>query len=375
MINYEKQTDNFKKTKSIESILLYGNPKKIPSPLFTILIPTYKRTELLKEALHSAIKQWHVSFYWNIIVLDNEEYSGKPNENEQMIKELDNGRVLYYRNTKHLDPGDNFNRGFKLSSAEWIMMLHDDDILIDNALDKMNKHINHLYSKGCKKIGAICTSSYQFKYDPNNPQLHLPELNYIKNRILSEPEYYTIRRITHHNVLFDTHIGGSVPTNGATFNRLAVINTGGFNVDYGISSDLILLYNLEIRYSVFYAHSIFGFYRWGTNTMVKKESTIETIQCGYDFREYIYSKNFFNKIWGLMFRLSQHRFYCTFVTEQNKKITGVYTPLSDFDYICSTDANKHMYALYISFVRPMYERLKQNQIKKLRRRHNVIIRN
>lgn len=136
-LDYEKNENRFEKMEHVQSYLLYGKISENIPPLFTILIPTYKRVNLLEEAIESALRQWHVPFGWQILVLDNEPYDGKPNATEKLIRKIDNERIVYYRNSKNLLPGDNFNRGILLSKSKWVMMLHDDDILFAKALQVM----------------------------------------------------------------------------------------------------------------------------------------------------------------------------------------------------------------------------------------------
>ena len=48
--------DNFAKYKHVESVRLYGEHNAVP-PKVSITIPTYRRPELLKEAVESAVNQ------------------------------------------------------------------------------------------------------------------------------------------------------------------------------------------------------------------------------------------------------------------------------------------------------------------------------
>ena len=75
-INYESKENCFEKCASVKSILLYGDETAIPKPWITLLVPTYKRVDLLSQALESALTQGHCKFMWDILVLDNEPYDG-----------------------------------------------------------------------------------------------------------------------------------------------------------------------------------------------------------------------------------------------------------------------------------------------------------
>lgn len=364
-INYESGEDCFSKTSKVKSFLLYGDQAKIENPLFTVFIPTYKRTELFKEAILSVLRQWHVPFLWEIVVVDNEPYDGKMNGIEKFIRQIDNPRVLYYRNSENLRPGDNFNRGFLLSRGKWIMMLHDDDILFDNSLYNMYKIIKFLENNTKDPLGAISVKYQQFKYDPQNPKKHKQELTNSHNYYLSLPTSYSLYKLTHNQILFTGHIGGDIPSNGATYNKRAVLEVGGFNDDFGISADLILYYCLENKYAVYSTLIPFGFYRWGINTMSNPESIYQTIKAGWEFREYVYNKNIFYKLWGYVFRKAQHRRFAVNVIQMEKNVLKTSFPIEHYADICNVNPNKHIYAFYSLIVRFVFEQIKAWQIKKL----------
>lgn len=143
-INYESREDCFVKCKNVKSRLIYGDPSFIPDPWLTIVLPTYCRPDMLKQALESILRQWRVNFFWDIVVVDNEPDDGMENDTERLIRWIDNKRILYYRNSQNIRPGDNFNRCFLLARGKWVMMLHDDDLLVDNTLQVMGRLIEAL---------------------------------------------------------------------------------------------------------------------------------------------------------------------------------------------------------------------------------------
>ena len=352
-LNYEKHCDCFKLTENVKSNLLYDGAG-VKSPFITVFIPTYKRLDLLKDALESVLNQEPVNFEWDILIVDNEPYDGAANETENYIKELHSNKITYYRNDENLRPGDNFNRGIFLAKAPWVMMLHDDDLLIPNAIKKMSNAITFLNAQKGKPLGAIATRAFQFKYDPAYPQKHMPLLEFVSTKILEEKMSYKFFKLTHANVLFTGHIGGSVPSNGALFNKNAVIETGGFNDDLGISADLILYFCMENKYSVYSTTEPYGFYRWGINQMSKFENAYKTVKDNYDFREYVFSKNLFTKIWGIMFRSSLYYNFTKCVLSMRSTVTTNQTDFEDYAQIYNKKPNLLMYMLWKKIIYRSY---------------------
>ena len=364
--NYDKIENCFEKTKGITSFKLYEQ-NDVSDPFITIVIPTYKRTDLFKEAIKSVLNQRLGDFKWDILVVDNEPYEGKSNETEKYICSLNLKNVTYYRNAENMRPGDNFNRGILLAKAPWIMMLHDDDLLTADALVNMERSIRFLSTQKGKPLGAIAAGYYQFHFDPDDPRKSLDEIAAVEKNHLSSSPSYMYFKLTHANVLCTGHIGGSVPSNGAVYNRQAVLKTGGFNEDNGISGDLILYYNLEDRYSVYHNLDMTGYYRWGNNSMSLPEASYKTIRDNYLFREYVFSKTLFHRIYGKLFRSTLYYFFTKGVIEQRKKVFSDYTDFAYYAGIYNMKPNKFMRSIFKKITK-VYSKIKRIQMKRLRRK-------
>ena len=127
------------------------------TPFVTIIITTYKRSELLRQALESALHQKGFDDY-QIIIADNE---GAPIEEEtataKVIKEYQDEKIIYYRHFPEVD--FKTDSAVRLARSPWIVILHDDDILASNHLavmtDIVRKH-KEIKFLGCtvKDFGA-----------------------------------------------------------------------------------------------------------------------------------------------------------------------------------------------------------------------------
>lgn len=356
-INYESCENCFQKCSHVKSRLVYGNPSIIEKPWLTVIVPTYKRRDLLKEALDSILKwQWHVDFLWDVVVVDNEPDDGVENETEQLIRELDNDRILYYRNSENIRPGDNFNRCFLLARGEWVMMLHDDDLVFPNTLHVMGKLIR-AYDYDDRPLGAIAASYVQVEYDPSRNEMKA-NINEINNYYSSLPVNYRLYKITHNNVKVFAHIGGSAPSYGSTFRKKAVLEAGGFNEDFGISGDLILFYNIENKYSVYSTITPLGYYRWGNNGMVKEESTYRVIKDNYDFREYVYEKS----PWvGRLFRKCHWKKFGNDAVTEHNNVSPLKLSLNDYKDIYDGRPSQLWYLIYKSIIAKTYGYHKKRQ--------------
>lgn len=332
--DYGRIENCFEKTKHITSTLLYGDVSAIPNPWVTVFIPTYKRADLLQQALDSVIKQWHTDFLWDVVIVDNEPYDGVMNATEKLIRKIDNPRILYYRNSENMLPGDNFNRGISLARGEWVTMLHDDDLMIHNTLNNIGKLLR-FYGSQKKPLGAIMGGYVPFRHNSKTNMI-LEDISGINQFWCSVPTDYKVFEHSQNSAMLLFWFG-NLPSNGSTFNREAVIKCGGFNESNGICADIILLYNLRKKYGVYSTYAPMGLYRMGYNVSLKKESVIRTVE-GYDqLCRFIFSRDIYSRILGFIFKENTYRTalenYINGINVGLSSADGIKISSEDFDYI------------------------------------------
>lgn len=364
--DYSKIEDCFAKTKHISSTLIYGDMSAVPDPWLTVFIPTYRRADLLQQALDSVLKQWHTDFPWDIVVVDNEPYDGKANASERLIRKISSPRLLYYRNSKNMRPGDNFNRGIFLARGKWVTMLHDDDLMMHNALHNMGKLLK-FYGIQEKELGAIMGGYVPFLYNPKNNTVS-EDIYAINQFWCSVPTDYKLFKHSQNTALLLFWFG-NLPSNASTFNRKAVIECGGFNESNGICADIILLYNMIKKYDVYSTYAPLGLYRIGCNVSLKRESIIKTVQ-GYDqLCNYIFSRNLYSKMMGFLFKENTyHSALANYINGINKGLsssdkTEIYP--EEFDYIHPQKASRLKTFFARICVIPLFNRYKEFYAYKL----------
>lgn len=359
VVNYESREDCFEKCAHVKSRLVYGDPSYISKPWLTVVVPTYRRANLLEQALESILSQWHVDYFWDIVVVDNEPDDGMENDTERLIRKIDNKRILYYRNSENIRPGDNFNRGFWLARGKWVTMLHDDDVLVPNALYVIRRLIL-AYDMQKRPLGAISAAYIHTEYDPiyNKTMFDIPKAN---KYLCSQPVCYKLLQVTHTHVKILSHIGGYAPTNGSTFRKSAIIEAGGINEDFGIFGDLIMLYNMENYYNVYCTTAPLGYDRWGCNISVKEENTRRLIHDHCAFREYVYKKNWCNYIIGMLFRNCHYKKFASDVIHERSVVSDEKRNLTDFDDIYNKRPNPIWYLFYKGIICQIYKFLRNGK--------------
>lgn len=354
-IDYEKVENDFSNIAHVKTTLHFGDLQRVPNPFITVVIPTYKRIKLFREALNSVLQQKSCDFAWDIVILDNEPDDGEMNETEKLIRRINHPRILYYRNSENIRPGDNFNRCIQIARGKWVTFCHDDDLLVGNALFTMGKLLHAYSHQRGKPLGAISAKYIQFIYNDEKNKSNI-DLKGINNTLKHQIINFDLYRLTHTNIWFTANIGGDIPSNGTTYNKEAALECGGFNEDLGISSDLILFYRMERKYRVYSTLSPLGFYRWGSNSMSKPENTRRVINDGYKFREYVYSKNFFTRVLGGILRPIHNRLFTTEVINMKNNGVDKDKQLKIRDYLLPNVnlPNKFIYAVYVVLIRKAY---------------------
>lgn len=116
---------------------------------FSVVIPTYNRSEYLQKSILSALRQEGVTF--EIIVSDD----NSSDDTEKKVKSLKDKRIRYFRNKNRLGISMNFRRCFLLSKGRFIFTLGDDDLILDKTTLREVLKVMNKYSVGMAKIGTI----------------------------------------------------------------------------------------------------------------------------------------------------------------------------------------------------------------------------
>ena len=102
--------------------------------LISVVIPTYQRPDMLREAVESAlIQDWRPL---EIVVTDD----SPDDASERMLRSLyvpDGIDVVYRRNPTPLRQAANVNQGFAMATGARLVLLHDDDHLLPGAVSTL----------------------------------------------------------------------------------------------------------------------------------------------------------------------------------------------------------------------------------------------
>lgn len=116
-------------------------------PLFSVVIPTYKRPIELNRALQSVFSQTNDS-YEVIIVDDNEPDSDDRQETQLVINGYSNHSITYIKNKKNMGGSQSRNIAIKYARGKFIAFLDDDDTWHTHKLEKQAEILKkHQYNE------------------------------------------------------------------------------------------------------------------------------------------------------------------------------------------------------------------------------------
>jgi len=100
------------------------------SKLISVIIPTYNRADIITDAINSVLEQTYQIF--EIIVVDD----GSTDNTVEIIKKIDDSRIIYIYQENSGRPSAARNTGIKKSTGDYIAFLDSDDLWHREKLEK-----------------------------------------------------------------------------------------------------------------------------------------------------------------------------------------------------------------------------------------------
>jgi glycosyltransferase involved in cell wall biosynthesis len=147
------------------------------NPTVTVIIPTYRRPQLLQDAVRSVLRQTYADL--KVCVYDNA--SGDDTKDVVAALAREDSRVHYYCNPENLGAYENFRRGMQNVSTPFFSFLSDDDILLPKflevGLEGLNQHPDAMF---CAAATIIVT--------PEMKPVAAPILSWSREGIFHPPD-------------------------------------------------------------------------------------------------------------------------------------------------------------------------------------------
>ncbi len=100
------------------------------SPTVSVLIPTYNRAGLLKQAIDSVLAQTFGDF--EVVISDNASTDDTP----ELVTSYSDRRIVYFRNSRNIGWHGNMNRCLMSARGSYLTFLPDDDLMMPENLER-----------------------------------------------------------------------------------------------------------------------------------------------------------------------------------------------------------------------------------------------
>lgn len=111
------------------------------APLFSIIIPTYNQSAIIKEAVCAALGM-HCDGSWDfeVLVLDDASSEARQPDTSTILAEIDDPRLRCVRHATNLGRAANYRSGLQRARGRWVVICDGDDYYVDE--DFLSKAAN-----------------------------------------------------------------------------------------------------------------------------------------------------------------------------------------------------------------------------------------
>lgn len=218
-------------------------------PQLSIMIPTYRRPEMLAQAIRSVLAQTgEIAF--EVVVVDNDHSMSQ--EVDELIREFGDERLRLFRNSENLGMFGNWNRCIELARSEWICILNDDDLLHADFVADMfsvlenDASINLLY---CRSIFLDSRGNFSKKLK-----------NTVKQKLKNIKNTWFVPRLSRIPI---SHVYMDAPSSalGLMFKRSNAMQIGGYKASAFPSSDYVFFTMYFLRFGASRLNKTLAYYR------------------------------------------------------------------------------------------------------------------
>jgi len=247
-------------------------------PLVTIAIPTYRRPEVLIQAVESAIKQ-RFDRPFEIIIVDNNPESAGAEKLFRDIPNLRQGSFRYFVNRDNIGMFGNWTRCIQLARGKWMTILNDDDLLDEDCLARLFEVLD----RNPETDGITCRQR-AFHETAASSETQTPSaLRRVARQIFRQWLFMgrPTRRIRPNMFFWGSLFGNSA---GFVFKRKKAVEVGGFYPEEFPNAD----YWFYLRFSKvahFRQHdAVMASLRVGENETSNPDSVRKVLHKGHELR-------------------------------------------------------------------------------------------
>lgn len=209
--------------------------------MVSIVLPVYNGEKYLKESIESIVNQTYQN--WELIIIDD----GSTDSTAQIARDYvkKDKRIHYYPNTQNMKLPRSLNRGFTLTSGDYLTWTSDDNRYLPEAIGKMH---DTLKNNNADFVFASCR---------------------VINEVGEGIEYMMTSKKRLHEIIGQNIVGACF-----MYTRKAYDEVGEYNPEYALVEDFDYWQRLYTKFGAIAISEILYEYRWHggalTSTMSQK---------------------------------------------------------------------------------------------------------
>lgn len=238
---------------------------------YTIAITVYKRAGFLKQCLESAIHQ-DTTIPYEIIVVDDDPTMN--NEVQALMNEYSNvPNLSYYKKTKNEGLMDNMNRSIILARTDWVLLIHDDDWLCEDYLQKIDNY--HCKYPDYTILVPSHTTLYFDKF--------IETKSSFREWMCKMKGCWRIRPLDFIN-------GTCATPTGVLYHKCSFIQSGGYAKEYGMAADYVFFAKYSSENKILRINEKLFHYRFAENESLKQDTIDNTKIIGHYLSVYLMNR-------------------------------------------------------------------------------------
>lgn len=232
---------------------------KQPDKLLSICIPAYNRPVWFERALRSiVVNSTEYQQYIEVIISDDSDNNECDKVASKILTPL-NISYRYIHNQPKLGMAANWNHAIQLASGKYILVLHDDDFLLQDAIEKIIKAINNTQEQYPVMLFGVYVVDEQEK---------IIKKQLFKQKSYLSPEKALIKVLSNSSFI-------RFP--GIIIRRDILEKVGSFDTEVGEVADLDMWIRLISKYGLFCSSNIISAYTVHSNALTTRMFNEETI--------------------------------------------------------------------------------------------------
>ena len=268
---------------------------------FSICIPTYKRTQYLKQAIDSVLMQDDIEKYsYEVIVVNNDPQDEMKELCEQYI---DNNNVYFFSNEVNVGMLGNCNQCINLAKGKYVLFLHDDDYLLKNHLKELMKSIE--YAKK-NNLDADCFIPSRYVLSQSYSYLKKALKNTLSLLFCVRKVYKKyLTKVDYKDALLSWRDCFLAPTCGICFLHDSLQEYGEIKEVFGKAWDFVFLYEFSKKFNVYIMKNRTAVYRLESGVTKNKFTQLDF----YEYNQYLlkeselqFNKYFYNEIYWFNYK-------------------------------------------------------------------------